>query len=201
MRAPVNLLLASSNRGKLEEYVELAEGSRVRLAALPDFDVLPAFDESAPTFAENAAGKALHYSRFSTQAVIADDSGLAVPALGGAPGPQSRRYGGPGATDALRVKKLLGEMSGRDGEERRARFVCVLALAEAGRILAVFSGAVEGMLLDAPRGHGGFGYDPVFLCEPLGKTFAELPRRQKNELSHRGKAFQKLLSFLDSPGE
>ena len=201
MREPVNLLLASSNPGKLEEYAEMAEGSRIHLQALPDFDVLPAFAESAPTFAENAAGKALHYSRFSSLAVIADDSGLVVQALGGAPGPMSHRYAGPLATDADRVTKLLGDMAGKRGEERCARFVCVLALARAGRVLAVFSHAVEGMLLDSPRGAAGFGYDPVFLCEPPVKTFAEIPRRQKNELSHRGRAFRKLLSFLDSAGE
>ncbi len=200
MRAPVNLLLASSNRGKLEEYAELAEGSRLRLEAFPDFDVLPTFEESAPTFAENAAGKALHYSRFSTLPIVADDSGLVVPALGGAPGTKSSRYAGPGATDAQRVAKLLGELTGQRGEERRAHFVCVLALAQAGRALAIFSGAAEGLILDASRGHGGFGYDPVFFFEPLGKTFAELPRRQKNEVSHRGKAFAKLLAYFDSSG-
>ncbi len=201
MREPVNLLLASSNAGKLEEYAEMAEGSRIRLQGLPDFDVLPAFEESAPTFAENAVGKALHYSRFASLAVIADDSGLVVPALGGAPGPMSHRYAGPLAVDVERVAKLLRDMAGKRGEERRARFVCVLALASAGRVLAVFSDAVEGTLLDSPRGAAGFGYDPVFLCEPLGKTFAEIPRRQKNELSHRGRAFRKLVSFLDSAGE
>lgn len=179
----------------------MAEGSRVRIQGLPDFDVLPAFAESAPTFAENAAGKALHYSRFSSQAVIADDSGLVVSALGGAPGPMSKRYAGPRATDAQRVAKLVGEMAGMRGPERRARFVCVLALARGGRVVAVFSDAVEGMILDAPRGNAGFGYDPVFLYEPLGKSFAEIPRRQKNELSHRGRAFRKLLSFLDSAPE
>lgn len=201
MRDPVNLLLASSNPGKLEEYAEMAEGSRIRIQVLPDFGVLPAFAESAPTFAENAAGKALHYSRFSSLAVIADDSGLVVPALGGAPGPLSHRYAGPLASDADRVAKLLGDVAGKRGEERRARFVCVLALAAGGRVLAVFSDAVEGLLLDSPRGAAGFGYDPVFLYEPLGKTFAEIPRRQKNELSHRGRAFRKLLFFLDSSGE
>ena len=201
MREPVNLLLASSNAGKLEEYAEMAEGGRIRLQGLPDFDVLPAFAESAPTFAENAVGKALHYSRFASLAVIADDSGLVVPALGGAPGPMSHRYAGPLAVDMERVAKLLRDMAGKTGEERRARFVCVLALASAGCVLAVFSDAVEGMLLNSPRGAAGFGYDPVFLCEPLGKTFAEISRRQKNELSHRGRAFRKLLSFLDSAGE
>jgi XTP/dITP diphosphohydrolase len=201
VRAHVNLLLASSNRGKLEEYVELAAGERVHLEAFPDFDLLPAFEESAATFAENAAGKALHYSRFSTVEVIAEDSGLVVPALGGAPGTKSKRYAGRGATDEQRIAKLLGEMSGRRGGERRARFVCALALAGAGRVRAVFSAAAEGWLVDAPRGRGGFGYDAVFFTEDLGKTFAELTRRQKNEISHRGKAFRKLLSFLDSREE
>jgi len=201
VREPVNLLLASSNRGKLEEYVELAQGARIHLQAMPEFDLLPPFEESAATFAENAAGKALHYSHFSAVDVIADDSGLVVPALGGAPGPKSQRYAGPGATDAMRIAKLLGEMAGKQGDDRHARFVCVLALARAGRIRAIFSDASEGVLLDTPRGQTGFGYDPVFLTETLGKTFAELTRRQKNEISHRGKAFRKLLAFLDSSEE
>ncbi len=201
MRAPVNLLLASSNHGKLEEYAELAEGNHVRVAALPEFDALPEFAESAPTFAENAAGKALHYSRFCSLPVIGDDSGLVVPALGGAPGPRSRRYAGPVATDAERIAKLLSDLSGRRGGERRANFVCVLALAEAGRMLAVLSDSVEGVVPDAPRGAAGFGFDPVFLYEPLGKTFAEIPRRQKNEISHRGRAFRKLLAFLEASRE
>lgn len=201
MREAVNLLLASSNPGKLEEYAEMAEGTRVRIQPLPDHDVLPAFAESAPTFAENSAGKALHYSRFSSLPVIADDSGLVVAALGGAPGPMSRRYAGPLASDAERVSKLLRDMAGKRDRERRARFVCVLALATEGRLLAVFSDSVEGRVLDSPRGAGGFGYDPVFLCEPLGKSFSEIPRRQKNEISHRGRAFRKLLAFLDSADE
>jgi XTP/dITP diphosphohydrolase len=198
VRAPVNLLLASSNRGKLEEYTELAEGSRVTLELLPEFDSLPEFEEWAPTFAENAAGKAAHYSRLSGGLLIADDSGLVVPALGSAPGVQSSRYSGPGAADSDRIAKLLGEMAGRTGEERRARFVCVLALARAGNVLAVFSAAVEGSLLEKPRGANGFGYDPVFFYQPRGKTFAEMPRREKNQLSHRGRAFRKLREYLEA---
>jgi XTP/dITP diphosphohydrolase len=197
----VTLLLASSNLGKLHEYQALAAaytGAPAELALLPGIEKLPAFDESAPTFAENAAGKALYFSRFTTQAVLAEDSGLVVPALGGAPGPQSARYAGAGASDADRVRKLLGEMAGKSGAQRRARFVCVLAVAQQGRVVAVVSDFVTGLLLDAPRGAGGFGYDPVFLFEPRGKTFAELSREEKNLYSHRGRAFRRLLAFLSS---
>jgi XTP/dITP diphosphohydrolase len=196
--SPVRLAVASSNPGKLREYQALAAGHLIELQLFPDFDSLPAFEEIYPTFAENAAGKALHYSRHAALPVIADDSGLVVPALGGAPGPKSARYAGPNASDAERVKKLLEELRGKSGDARRARFVCVQALAQAGKIIAVFSDFVEGTLLDAPRGSGGFGYDPLFFYEPLGKTFAEIPREEKNKFSHRGKSFRKLLAFLAS---
>src|ERR1700733_9663547 len=120
------LFLASSNAGKLGEYVEMARGSGVAIELLPRFGEFPSFEESAPTFAENSAGKALHYSRFTDEIVLADDSGLVVPALGGAPGVQSARYAGPKATSAERVAKLLLEMEGKNGAQRRARFVCVI---------------------------------------------------------------------------
>lgn len=192
------LLLASSNPGKLREFQSLASASPAEIALLPNFDSLPPFDESAPTFAENAAGKALHYSQFADLPVLADDSGLVVPALGGAPGPKSARYAGSRATDAERVQKLLTDLLEKKTPDRRARFVCVLALARNGRMLAVISDYVEGVLLDGPRGSGGFGYDPIFLYQPLRKTFAELPRQEKNRLGHRGRAFRKLLAFLSS---
>jgi len=195
---PVKLLLASSNPGKLREYQVLAAGSAVELALLPGFDRLPRFDESAPTFAENALGKALHYSRFAELPVIADDSGLVVPALGGAPGVHSARYGGPQASDADRIQKLLAELRGKGVTERCARFVCVLALALQGQVLAVFSDLVTGELLETPRGSEGFGYDPIFFFPTLGRSFAELTREEKNQHSHRGKAFRKLLAFLES---
>jgi XTP/dITP diphosphohydrolase len=199
--APAELLLASSNPGKLREYRILAAGNPVELESMPQVARLPAYEESAPTFAENAAGKALHYSRFVEGAVIADDSGLVVPALAGAPGVHSARYVGPGATDADRVAKLLREMRGKKGEERRARFVCVLALADRGRAIAIFSDAVEGVLADEPRGTNGFGYDPIFFFEKLGRTYAEITREEKNEFSHRGRAFRKLLAFLAAPNQ
>jgi XTP/dITP diphosphohydrolase len=193
-------VVASSNDGKLREYRALAvsAGASVELALIPNFDTLPKFDEGASTFAENAVAKALHYGRFSEGRVMADDSGLVVPALGGAPGVHSARYAGPGASDADRIRKLLDEMRGKKGENRRARFVCVIVLAERGNARGVFSASAEGELLDAPRGAGGFGYDPIFFFPALGKTYAEISREEKNQHSHRGKAFRKALDFLVS---
>jgi len=202
--ARVNLYLASSNPGKLAEFRALAEacktGSRDELDAeielLAGFDSLPAFEEDAPTFAENAVGKALHYSRLADGRVFADDSGLVVPALGGAPGVLSARYAGPGATNAERIAKLLGELRGKVGVERAAYFVSAIALAERGRVVAIVTARVDGEILEAPQGGGGFGYDPVFYFPPLKKTFAELLQEEKNQISHRGKTFRKLLSGL-----
>jgi len=202
VRAHAKLFLASSNAGKLAEYRELARASApsvvIDLALLPDFDGLPAFEENAPTFAENAAGKALHYSRHGDGLVFADDSGLVVPALGGAPGVQSARYAGPQATNSQRIEKLLSEMRDKTGSERAACFVCAIALAERGRAMAIVTDRVDGEILEAPRGSGGFGYDPVFYFPALEKTFAELPAEEKNQRSHRGKAFRRLLAALSS---
>lgn len=192
----MKLLLASSNPGKLREYLALAPGTSIEIELLPNFASLPAFEESAPTFAENAAGKALHFSRLVRDTVLADDSGLVVPALGGAPGVRSARYAGPGATDKDRIQKLLQEMEGKQGQERRARFVCVIAIAVQGRALAVVSDLARGMITHAPRGTAGFGYDPVFLFEEFGRTYAELTPDQKNAYSHRGRAFGRLLYFI-----
>lgn len=196
---PLRLFVASSNEGKVREYRALASsaGASIEMELIPNFDVVPEFEEGASTFAENAAGKALHYSRFAPGLIIADDSGLVVPALGGAPGVRSARYAGPEATDADRIQKLLGEMHGENGDERKARFVCVLALAEAGQVRALFSASAEGQLLEAPRGDDGFGYDPIFYFPSLGRTYAEMSREEKNRHSHRGKAFRKALDFLD----
>jgi XTP/dITP diphosphohydrolase len=202
VRAHARLFLASSNAGKLAEYRALANSSadslRVELALLPDFDTAPAFEENAPTFAENAAGKALHYSRHKDGLVFADDSGLVVPALGGAPGVHSARYAGPQATNSQRIEKLLSEMRGKTGSGRAAHFVCAIALAERGRAMAIVTDRVDGEILEAPRGSGGFGYDPVFYFPALEKTFAELPAEEKNQRSHRGKAFRRLLAALSS---
>jgi XTP/dITP diphosphohydrolase len=202
VRAPAKLFLASSNPGKLAEYRGLAAASApslpVELELLPGFDTLPAFEENAPTFAENAAGKALHYSRHRDGLVFADDSGLVVPALGDAPGVHSARYAGPQATNSQRIEKLLDEMRDKTGPDRVAYFVCAIALAERGRAMAIVTDRVDGEILEAPRGSGGFGYDPVFCFPALEKTFAELPAEEKNQRSHRGKAFRRLLAALCS---
>ncbi len=168
------------------------------IAELPNFKSLPAYEETAPTFAENAAGKALHYSEFSDGLVLADDSGLVVPALGGAPGVFSARFAGPNASDADRITKLLGEMEGKAGSERCAHFVCVISVARQGRAVAVVSDLARGILTSEPRGNGGFGYDPIFLFEELGRTYAETSEAEKNQYSHRGKAFRKTLYSIST---
>lgn len=193
---PARILLASSNPGKLREYAELAASSPIELDLLPRFARLAPFKESAPTFAENAAGKALYYSKFTKEIVLADDSGLTVAALGGAPGVHSARYAGPQATDSDRIGKLLGAMRDTDVKDRGARFVCVVAIAQAGRAIAVVSDFAAGAIVTEPRGRNGFGYDPIFLATELGRTYAELLPEQKNRLSHRAKAFRKLLALL-----
>jgi XTP/dITP diphosphohydrolase len=185
----------------LREYVELASESPVKnfeIASLPDFAEFPGYDETASTFAENAAGKALHYSHFTDEVVLADDSGLVVPALGGAPGVHSARYAGADATDSDRIAKLLAEMAGITGDERGAHFVCVIAVARKGRALAVVSDLARGLIVDTPRGSGGFGYDPIFLFPDLGRTYAETSKSDKHRFSHRGKAFRKTMYVLSS---
>ena len=190
-------MLASSNPGKLREYRVLAGDSPIELAPLLNFNGIPSFEETAPTFAENSAGKAQHYSRFAKGIVLADDSGLVVPALGGAPGVLSARYAGLGATDADRVQKLLREMREFEGEDRRARFICVTSLAQNARVIAVISDSAEGLIAEEPKGSEGFGYDPVFFFPQLGRTYAEITRGDKNQYSHRGRAFRKVLALLE----
>ena len=192
----MRIFLASSNPGKLREYWELAGDATLELELLPNFGNIPVFEETAPSFAENSAGKALYYSKFADEIVLADDSGLVVPVLGGAPGVLSARYAGPQATDADRVRKLLHEMADKKGQDRRAHFVCVTSLARQGRPLAVVSGRCDGLIANEPRGTGGFGYDPVFYFESLGQTYAQLSPAEKHLYSHRGKAFRKILYVL-----
>jgi len=195
---PKKLSFASGNKGKLREYrgLALAAGHTLQLEILPGFAEITEFEEKAPTFAENAAGKALYYGKHAKGLLFADDSGLVVPALGGAPGVLSARFAGPGASSEEKIAKLLREMQGKRGLERSAYFVCVIALVNDGHPVAVVSEKVDGEILDAPRGAGGFGYDPVFYFPTLGKSFAELDEEQKNIHSHRGKAFRRLLEFL-----
>ncbi|MFQ5926692.1 MAG: non-canonical purine NTP pyrophosphatase [Terriglobia bacterium] len=216
------LYLASGNPGKLRELAALA-AEAVCLELLPDYSQLPAAAEEASSFALNALDKALHYSRFTDGLVVADDSGLVVDALGGAPGTRSARYAhtggglpaGPNATDAANNRALLTALADVPDEHRTARYICVLALARpvppkarlreqaSGRyrarrpqLLALFSDTCEGRILSAPRGAGGFGYDPLFFFPPLNRSMAELSLEEKNRHSHRARAFRKLLAYL-----
>jgi len=202
MALPKKLYLASSNPGKLQEFLAISSANTpaiaLRIELLPGFSNLSAFPEDAPTFAENAAGKALHASTITSDAVCADDSGLVVAVLGGAPGVYSARYAGPGASAAANTAKLLAALAGKTGKDRQAHFACALAVARQGRVLAVITNRVDGEILDAPRGTAGFGYDPVFYFPPLGKGFAELSGDEKNLHSHRGKAFRRLLQVLSA---
>jgi XTP/dITP diphosphohydrolase len=197
--APIRLLLASSSAGKLREYRALAHNSVLDLDLLPNLRELAEFEETAPTFAENALGKALYYGRFTDELLMAEDSGLVVPALGGEPGVYSARYAGPKGMDADCVRKLLRAMERKVGSERRARFVCVIAVAYRGRALAVVSDSVEGIVTGEARGAHGFGYDPIFLLPDIGRTSAEISQDEKNRLSHRGKAFRKIQDILTNP--
>lgn len=194
----MKILLASSNPGKLREYRELAEGTPLEIDLLPNFREIPQFEESAPTFAENAVGKALYYGHHTSDVLLADDSGLVVPALGGAPGVYSARYAGPNGTDADCVRKLLDEMAGKSGNERKARFVCVIVIVRDSKAALVVSDSVAGTISNEPRGANGFGYDPVFYFPDALRTFAEIPAVEKNRNSHRGKAFRKAVEYLNT---
>jgi len=196
-RGRKRLFLASGNQGKLREFQTLAVGHALELELLPGYEALPEFAEAAPTFAENAAGKALYYSKLCEGMVFADDSGLVVPSLGGAPGVLSARYAGANASNEQKIAKLFEQLHWKQGAERAAYFVCVIAVAQRGRACVVVSGKVEGEILEAPRGSGGFGYDPVFYFPSMGKTFAELSAEEKNRQSHRGKAFRRLMEVLE----
>ena len=188
------LYCATGNAGKLREF-RLATGhAPVEIELLTGFRELPPAVEDGTTFAENAVKKALHYARYVDGPLFADDSGLEVDALGGAPGVYSARYSGPGATDELNNRLLLEKLRG--AVDRRARFVCAIALVEAGDVRGVWQGAVEGRILEAPRGGHGFGYDPLFYYEPFGCTFGEAGDAEKFSVSHRGQALRKMLAEL-----
>jgi XTP/dITP diphosphohydrolase len=192
------LLLASQNPGKLAEMRLLLEGLPFRIVGPKDVGIQDAPDETGGTFVENAALKARHYAKRSRLLTVADDSGISVDALGGEPGLYSSRFGGEDATDEKRNRLLLEKLAGRPPAERSARFTCAVALAQGDRVLFQTEQNVEGRIADAPRGPNGFGYDPIFIYEPFRKTFGEVPRKDKDRVSHRGKAFARLREFLVS---
>lgn len=193
---PKKLLLATSNPGKLRELAALAQAEGIVAEPLHDYARLPAACEEHQSFALNALEKALHYSRFTDGLIVADDSGLVVDALGGAPGVRSARYAGPTATDEDNNRKLLDELRSVPAEKRTARYLCVIVLAQGNRCHALFSDSCEGLIVESPRGTGGFGYDPLFFFPSLERTLAEVTPAEKNCHSHRSKAFRKLLAYL-----
>ncbi len=195
---PPALFLASGNPGKLREFRLAAAARGIAVEPVPHFSELPDCVEDGKSFAANARKKALHYSAFVDGAVFADDSGICVDALGGAPGVYSARFSGPGATDAANNARLLTELERTGSLNRSAHYVCVIALARNGKVLEMFVGRADGVILDAPRGSGGFGYDPFFYFPPLDRAFAELSPEEKFHVSHRGVAFKRLLEYISS---
>ena len=197
------LYVASGNPGKLRDFAVAAELFRITIAPLPNLTDIPAPEENGTTFEENARIKAVYYSHFAPgRFIIADDSGLEVDALGGAPGVRSARYAedtgfeAPGSTDERNNLCLLQNLSSRKAGKNTARYRCVIALARDEQVLLTAEGSVEGEILPAPRGTGGFGYDPLFYLPHLRRTMAEIDLPQKQKLSHRGKALLKLLEQL-----
>lgn len=201
----MTLYAATSNPGKLAEFQSAAQPSGIAIEPLPNLHQIPEPIEDAPTFQGNADLKAIAYSLTAPNLLVfADDSGLEVPALHNQPGVRSARFANdhnfnpnPSLTTDQRNNTLLLHLMEHE-PNRAARFVCNLALARNGEVLLRAEGSVEGQLLHSPRGHDGFGYDPLFLIPSLNLTFAELPREQKWELSHRGRAFRSLLAQLPS---
>ena len=192
----MKLYCATGNTGKLKEFQLAAKGTGIDVALLPGFRDLPECAEDGATFAENAAIKAKHYGPHGAGMLFADDSGLVVDALGGAPGVRSARFAGPGANDERNNRLLLERMRGV--RDRTARFVCVIALAQGGEMRGLFEGSVEGVILEAPSGSGGVGYDPLFYYPPFGCTFGEASEERKLAVSHRGQAFGKMLRSLQA---
>ncbi len=195
---PVTILLASTNKGKVREIRAALAGLSFVLRDLTDFPAFPVFPETGSTFEENARSKSLFYSGYNESVVLAEDSGLEIDKLGGAPGIYSARFSGPGATDERNIDKVLALLRDTPPPERGARFVCCLALSKAGRLIKEIRGTVEGVILSERRGHQGFGYDPIFYYPPLGKAFGELSAQEKNSVSHRGNALRQLREWLSS---
>jgi XTP/dITP diphosphohydrolase len=199
---PIRLVLATTNPGKAREILGVLAELDVEVSTLQDFPGVPDAEEHGATFAENARAKALHYAARTGRLVVAEDSGLEIDALGGAPGVQSARFAAAEAPTypekfAL-IYRLIRDRTGV--MPSTARFVCALALAEAGRVMFEAEGRIEGTIVDPPRGTGGFGYDPIFYYPPFHATLAEVDAARKASVSHRGQAFGKLREFLSTRG-
>jgi len=189
------LLVATTNRGKLREIQPLLEGLSIELVTLDAWPALAAPEETGRTFEENARMKARYYAAATGLMTVAEDSGLEIDALDGAPGVESARYGGPDASYQKKFTLIYDALRARGAAGSPARFVCALALASRDRILFEARASVAGCIAPAPKGDGGFGYDPIFFYPPLGCTLAEAGDR-KSTVSHRGQAFRALRAFL-----
>ena len=196
-REPTRLVVASRNRGKLREIRELLEPEGIAVVGIDSFPDLPEIVEDGNSFAENAAKKATETARRLSEWVLGEDSGLEVDALKGAPGIFSARYSGPGATDEANNAKLVRELADVPAERRTARYVCNVALADpAATVRLQLEAYCRGRITTAPRGTNGFGYDPYFLIPEYHHTFGELSPTVKRHLSHRGRAFERLVPQL-----
>ena len=190
------ILVATRNPGKFQEFKNFFKDLPIELLSLRDFPELKKIDEPYQTFEENARHKAIIYYQQTGLTTLADDSGLEVEALGGAPGVRSARFAGENATDQENNQKLLGLLKGLEREKRKARFVCVLALAVSEKEIEMVRAETQGIILESPRGEKGFGYDPIFYYPPSGKTFAEMEPKEKLKFSHRGKALVKMREII-----
>ena len=182
------IVIGSTNSKKRDEIESIISDLHVKLLTLNDFDNVPVIDEDGKTFKENAAKKAVSFAKWCNKPVIADDSGLEVEALGNRPGVYSSRYAGEGATDEMRIEKLLTELCKVNDKNRIARFKCAIAFAVPQKLVFVVEAECNGIINKKPSGHNGFGYDPVFYVPEYGKTFAEITPDVKNKISHRAKA-------------
>ncbi len=192
----MNIVLATRNRKKVEEIGRVFKGYEVCFLTLDAFPGCPEVEEDGATFRQNALKKAVSVAKFTGCPAIADDSGLEVRALGGAPGIFSARFAGKDADDRKNLMKLLREMKGLEGEDREARFVCCIAIAFPDGSYKTFTGYAKGEIAKKPKGFNGFGYDPVFYPAGYDLTFAQMNASEKDRLSHRGKALKKLYIYL-----
>ncbi len=193
----MDLLIASKNKGKIHEVETYFREMNFNIYSLLNLENIASIEEDGKTLEENAVKKAIHYSKYIDKMVLADDSGLMVDHLNGAPGVHSARYAGEKASDIEKCQKVLKQMEGVPWEERTAQFQCIIALAQTGDLISTFRGVCSGFITFEMKGNNGFGYDPIFYYPPLDKTFAEMEKEEKEKVSHRGAALLLTIKFLE----